>query len=91
MIIAHKTRIPSCKQKTPGKNLMWIPFFSNPWGGLEESEIRAELGKGGELLRRLIVSWAMKKGPLAIDRFFWGWNPTQLCGDYKKPWNKDPY
>ena len=21
--------------------------------------------------------------------FFWGWNCTQLCGDYTKPWNKD--
>ena len=26
-----------------------------------------------------------------ISWVYRGWSPTQLCGDYDEPWNKDPY
>ena len=31
-----------------------------------------------------ISNWAMKRRPGCLG-FFWGWTPTQFCGDYKKP------
>ena len=38
-----------------------------------------------------ITGWLLGDGPVLLFGVDSGWNTTQLCGDYHKPWNKDPY
>ena len=68
----------------PFSSVVGICFFS--W--ILSFTFFGVLALGRVLWTRLVSSWAMKKIVLLVYK---GWNTTQLYGDHKKPWHKDPY